>query len=231
MAQDSVLNSIIGGQNVVNRFNAIVVASVNSGIVWTRDNKPFGEMADTYFNTISPYPDYTTPFSGQINAQSIYDAALTVCRELSVVRKLRARLNVTQTGSSPWNKSTASANQTYNPPATGGVPGGIVYDQTEVANMSASYRQTISSIGRDDVISGEIITRAGIQGGGVPIYLPSPAAPQTQNPSGYVGQTLTGFFNACANTLSTLRNNTTTVTITVCHASCHSSCHGSRSRR
>jgi len=229
MTQDSSLSPLIGGQNIVNRFNAIVVAEVNANIGWGLDNKPFGEMANSYFGgNTSGIPDYTTPLTGTITAQTIYDSATAAMRTMSSVRKLRARLNVTQTGSSPWNRSTASANQTYNPPATGGVPGGIVFDETQYAYMSTGYQQTVGTISRSDVQSSYIITRAGIEGGYVGLTLSDNT---TTNPSSFRGLALNGFFQDCRTKMIALKDTTTTVTITVCHASCHSSCHGSRSRR
>jgi hypothetical protein len=216
MTQDSVLYDPVNGANLYNRFNAIVVSNVNFGIEWALDNKPFSEMGDTYFGgNRAGFADLTGGFTGTINAQGIYDAAVGVLRTFSSVRKLRARLNVTVTGSSPWNTGSR------------GGPGGIIYDDTQVAFMSSAYQQTITAIGRSDMQANYVITRAGIEGGYVGLTL----ADGSQNPSSFRGLGLTGFFQDCKSRMDSLRNNTTTVTITVCHASCHSSCHGSRSRR
>lgn len=186
------LTDPIKPQNIVDRFADYVVATGNAGIVWGTGAKPFSEMPDSYFGggtsgksiEISGASISATP----ITATNIYNALVAETNRYTRIRTLRARLNVTGGGGNTGTRPSQ----------------GIVFDQTQVANMSTSYLLNIGSPNNAGVASGQVVTATNFE----------------------------NFFENLRTAYNTTsRNSTLQVDISVCHASCHSSCHGSRGRR
>lgn len=185
------LNNPVGTQNIVDRFADYVVATANSGIVWGTNAKPFGEFDSAYFggdtngrgigingNNINASP---------ITASTIYNTLVSETNAYTRIRKLQAKLNVTGGGGNTGSRPTA----------------GIVYDQTNVANMNTNYLQSVGSPANGGVASGQTISSGNLE----------------------------TFFNTLRTEYTNKRNTTVTIQVDVCHASCHSSCHSSRGRR
>jgi len=103
------------------------------------------------------------------------------------VRKQRAILNVTGSGGNTGSRPTA----------------GVIFDNTEVAQLRTGVRQTLGTISSTGVTTGDTIDDAALE----------------------------TYFGRLATEYTSKRNNTITDQVDVCHASCHSSCHGSRGRR
>lgn len=103
------------------------------------------------------------------------------------VRKQRAILNVTGSGGNTGSRPTA----------------GVIFDQTQVAQLRTGVRQTLGTISSTGVTTGDTIDDAALE----------------------------TYFGRLATEYTSKRNNTITDQVDVCHASCHSSCHGSRGRR
>ena len=122
-----------------------------------------------------------------ITASTIRSVLETETALYTNVRKQRAILNVTGSGGNTGSRPTA----------------GIIFDQTEVAQLRTSARQTLGSISSTGVATGDTIDDANLE----------------------------TYFGRLATEYSSLRSNVQTDQVDVCHASCHSSCHGSRGRR
>ena len=103
------------------------------------------------------------------------------------VRKQRAILNVTGGGGNTGSRPTA----------------GVVFDQTQIAHLRTSVRQSLGSIASTDITSGDVVDDTNLE----------------------------TYFGRISSAYSTQANNVVTDQVDVCHASCHSSCHGSRGRR
>lgn len=103
------------------------------------------------------------------------------------VRKQRAILNVTGGGGNTGSRPTA----------------GVVFDQTQIAHLRTSVRQSLGSIASTDITSGDVVDDTNLE----------------------------TYFGRISSAYSTQSNNVVTDQVDVCHASCHSSCHGSRGRR
>jgi len=122
-----------------------------------------------------------------ITASTIRSVLETETALYTNVRKQRAILNVTGSGGNTGSRPTA----------------GVIFDQTEVAQLRTAVRQTLGSISSTGVTTGDTIDDAALE----------------------------TYFGRLATEYSSLRENVQTDQVDVCHASCHSSCHGSRGRR
>ena len=103
------------------------------------------------------------------------------------VRKQRAILNVTGGGGNTGSRPSA----------------GVVFDQTQIAHLRTSVRQSLGSIASTDITTGDVVDDTNLE----------------------------TYFGRISSAYSTQANNVVTDQVDVCHASCHSSCHGSRGRR
>jgi len=122
-----------------------------------------------------------------IDASDIRSVLETEAALYTNVRKQNAILNVTGGGGNTGSRPTA----------------GVVFNQTEIAHLRTSLRQTLSAISAADVESGDIVDDSNLE----------------------------TYFGRIASEYSNKANNVQTDQVDVCHASCHSSCHGSRGRR
>lgn len=125
--------------------------------------------------------------SDTITASTIRSTLETETALYTNVRKQRAILNVTGGGGNTGSRPTA----------------GVIFDQTQVAQMRTGVRQTLAAIDNTGVTTGDTIDDANLE----------------------------TYFGRLATEYTSKRNNTVTDQVDVCHASCHSSCHGSRGRR
>ena len=122
-----------------------------------------------------------------IDASDIRTVLETEAALYTNVRKQNAILNVTGGGGNTGSRPTA----------------GVVFNQTEIAHLRTSLRQTLSAISAADVESGDVVDDSNLE----------------------------TYFGRIASEYSSKANNVQTDQVDVCHASCHSSCHGSRGRR
>ena len=122
-----------------------------------------------------------------VTASSIRSTLETEAALYTNVRKQRAILNVTGSGGNTGSRPTA----------------GVIFDQTEVAQLRTAVRQSLGSITSTGVTTGDNIDDTALE----------------------------TYFGRIATAYTTARNNIQTDQVDVCHASCHSSCHGSRGRR
>jgi len=122
-----------------------------------------------------------------ITASTIRSTLETETALYTNVRQQRAILFVTGGGGNTGSRPTA----------------GTIFDQTEVAQLRTSARQTLGSISATGVSTGDTVDDANLE----------------------------TYFGRLATEYTSLRANTVTDQVDVCHASCHSSCHGSRGRR
>ena len=122
-----------------------------------------------------------------VTASSIRSTLETETALYTNVRKQRAILNVTGSGGNTGSRPTA----------------GIIFDQTEVAQLRTAVRQSLGSITSTGVTTGDNIDDTALE----------------------------TYFGRIATAYTAARNNIQTDQVDVCHASCHSSCHGSRGRR
>ena len=122
-----------------------------------------------------------------VTASTIRSTLETETALYTNVRKQRAILNVTGGGGNTGSRPTA----------------GVIFDNTEVAQLRTSARQTLGSISSTGVATGDTIDDANLE----------------------------TYFGRLAAEYTSLRSNIQTDQVDVCHASCHSSCHGSRGRR
>ena len=132
------LTSPIEEQNIVNRFADYVPPAANTGIVWHTGSRPFSEMAASYFGGNSSgralgISGANIKNNGElIDASGIQDTLEAETFNYTSIRNLRARLNVTSSGGSPYN--------------TGSRPSpGIIFDQTAMAYLNTNYRQTLGT--------------------------------------------------------------------------------------
>lgn len=198
------LNNPISTQNIVDRFADYVTATANASIVWGTNARPFGEFVAGNMPGATPALPNAEPFGGDtsgraigingssinatpITASTIYNTLVTETNAYTRLRRLQARLNVTGGGGNTGSRPTA----------------GIVFDQTNKANMNTSFLQSVGSPANAGVASGQTISASGLE----------------------------SFFTNLQTAYGTARDTTFTITVNVCHASCHSSCHGSRGRR
>ena len=122
-----------------------------------------------------------------VTASSIRSTLETETALYTNVRKQRAILNVTGGGGNTGSRPTA----------------GVVFDQTQIAHLRTSVRQSLGSIASTDITSGDVVDDTNLE----------------------------TYFGRISSAYSTQSNNVVTDQVDVCHASCHSSCHGSRGRR
>jgi hypothetical protein len=190
----TVLTTKVTASNLYNYFSSYVRDTSNANIVWGTNNLPFPEMpVDTFGGSTSGKNliNKLQPVKGdKINALTIYTQLLELTTHYTTNRKLRAKLNITGDGGNA-------------PAGPKGPSGGIIFDDTQKANLSVLYEVNVG-VTNENILSKKLISKNNID-----ILF---AAMRTSYNSVY-------------------RNNTVTLTINVCHASCHSSCHGSRIRR
>jgi len=206
------LNNPIEEQNLIDRFADYVTATANSGIVWG-SNAPGPSYTDVNGTTYSAFSAGSNSaansigvalFGGTtsgpaisisgssitgdpINAGTIRTTLENETALYTNVRKLRVQITIDGGGGNTGTRRST----------------GVVIDDTQVAHMATSYRQSLGTVSTNQVVSGAQITVSGLQ----------------------------GYFSNLQSAYNTARNNVHTYTATVCHASCHSSCHGSRGRR
>ena len=133
------LTNPVNKQNIVDRFADYVVATGNSGISWGTNARPFAEFTSQFIG-YEPLGGNTTGKSIEITGESISGTTITAATIYSTLmaettrytrlRFLRARLNVTSSGFSPYNTGTRPTP-------------GVIYDQLAKANMSTGFQQTI----------------------------------------------------------------------------------------
>jgi len=206
------LNNPIEEQNLIDRFADYVTATANSGIVWgtnalgpsyTDANgttySAFSQASNTAANSVgialfggtTAGPGISVSGSSitgnPISASTIRTALENETALYTNVRKLRVRITISGGGGNTGTRRST----------------GLVIDDTQVAHMATSYRQSLGTVSTNQVVSGAEITVSGLQ----------------------------GYFTNLQSAYNTARNNVHDYQATVCHASCHSSCHGSRGRR
>lgn len=187
------LTNPVTPQNIVDRFKDLVTDVANTSIVWGTDNKPFSEMPDSNYagttsgTTISIIGSNIGVTGNLITASTIKSILETETALYTNIRQQRAILNVTGGGGNTGSRPTP----------------GVIYDQTNVANLSTDNRAAIGSISSSNVDSGQTISSSNLE----------------------------TYFANLATAYNTIRTTAVTQQIDVCHASCHSSCHGSRGRR
>ncbi len=198
------LTSPISTQNIVDRFADYVTATANASIIWGTNARPFAEFTAANMPAATPSLPNAEPFGGTttgraigitgtninatpITASTIYNTLVSETNAYTRIRRLNARLNVTGGGGNTGSRPTA----------------GIVYNQTNKANMNTSFLQSVGSPANGGVASGNEVSVTNLQ----------------------------AFFTNLQTAYATARDTTYTITVNVCHASCHSSCHGSRGRR
>ena len=220
------LTSPVAGSNLVARFNDFTVLTANSGIAWGTNVRPFAEF--TAANMPAPYTG-TEPFGGtkagmgtltgnqglttadEIDGSELYDKFVALTATYTRIRRLNAQLFIRSSGGSPWNTGSRSG------------PGGTIANVSNVAHMNSDFAQSAATISGNidagDLVSGEVITKTGIDGVG------------NATAGTYQGQSLYGFFKSCRDAYTLARADEIAIVISVCHASCHTSCHTSRIRR
>jgi hypothetical protein len=176
----------INADNIFATFEEYVGLQVRDGIVWGTNNQPTYDttiIVDSgYFGggTDGPDPTYyggdLTPVDNRIVASGIYSVLLNQTRLYTSVRNLRAWLV----------KSSYTGDYT-------------LYDQTNKAYMSDTYRQTLTTPQPTNLKRDKIINAT----------------------------TLESYFTTLQSVWSTKKNNTYTVQKVVCHVNCHASCHSS----
>lgn len=191
------LNDPINTQDIVDRFVDFVTTTADNQLpVWGTNARPFSQMPTSYFaGTTTQTIALQGLNAGQlgvtgalIQASPVYNSLLAETNRYTNIRNMRAILNVTGGGGNRGSYSSP----------------GIKYDQTRLAYMSTSYRQSLSGIaGSNTIATGYIISRSDMD----------------------------AFYTGLQQAFLAARNNTATVQINICHSSCHSSCHGSRGRR
>ena len=188
------LTNPIEEQNVVDRFSDYVTDTANSGIVWGTNSLPFTEMPSSNFAGttagVSINPNLAADLitnNNLITASRIYDVLVNETQQYTNIRKLKAVLFVEGDGGNTGSRPTA----------------GSVYDQTSVAHLSTSYRQSLSTVANNNTSTGNTVGVTQLQ----------------------------GFFTNLQTEYNAKRNTIQTIQVDVCHASCHNNCHGSRGRR
>jgi hypothetical protein len=191
------LNDPINVTDIIARYQDFVTAAADNQLpIWGTDAVPFSQMPTSYFagtttqpvNLIELDSADLVPSPDIIDGSDVHNALLTETNKYTNIRQMRAILNVTGGGGNRGSYSSP----------------GVIYDQTRLAYMSSSYRQSLSSVAGSNVIAtGYIISRSDLE----------------------------TYMQGLENAFLAARNNVQTVTINICHSSCHSSCHGSRGRR
>ena len=132
------LTSPVEEQNIVNRFADYVPPAANTGIVYHTGSVPFAEFSTSYFGGNSSgralgISGASIKNNGElIDASGIQDTLEAETYNYTSIRNLRARLNVTSSGGSPYN--------------TGSRPSpGIIFDQTAMAYLNTNYRQSLGA--------------------------------------------------------------------------------------
>jgi hypothetical protein len=212
----SLLNPV-SRAGLVARFNQIVTEEVNVQIQYTLFNKPFPEAENAWFAQppgSSGVADLSSSALGAndptITPGDVTSVFINATRAMTRVRNATMTVNVIATGGSPWNQSAG--------------PKGIGYNLTVsgISNLNPSRSgvlQTLTNVGTADIVSGNLITRNGLDG------------TLSGNPN-FGGAVLpSGFFQNLFDRWEGRSTNTVTLNTRVCHASCHGSCHGSRGRR
>jgi len=188
------LTDPIARQNIVNRFADYVRGAANSGISWGTNAYPFGEfsvLAYVFGGTTAgkaiEIDGNSLGAAGTVaNANTVYNVLIAETTRYTRIRLMRALLFVDGGGGNTGSRPTP----------------GYVYDGTAVAHLNSGYQVNVSA-GRDNVFSGNTMTRVG-----------------TAN-----------MFNNMRAAYNSIRGSAVTFQVNVCHASCHSSCHSSRGRR
>ncbi len=154
MGRATSLTNPVSGTNVTDRFNAIVMPTVTSGINYGTNAKPFPEAPNSFFGgSTSPGTglDFSNTLSGEINAADLISVMETLTGTVTNIRSANFKLNLTSSGSAPYNVSAG--------PRTGSP--GIIENVTGKSYLSTSYRQTISI--SSGPASEDLITRNSIQ--------------------------------------------------------------------
>jgi len=132
------LTSPIEEQNIVNRFADYVPPAANTSIVYGTNSVPFGEMSTAFFGGTTggrglAISGGSIKTNGElIDASSIQDTLEAETFNYTSIRNLRAQLNVTSSGGSPFN--------------TGSRPTpGVIIDVTNIAYLNTSYRQGLAA--------------------------------------------------------------------------------------
>jgi hypothetical protein len=187
------LTNPVAAQNIVDRFKDLVTDVANTSIIWGTNNKPFSEMPDGNYvgNTTGASISITGTNIGVtgniITASTIKSILETETALYTNIRQQRAILNVTGGGGNTGSRPTP----------------GIIFNQTEVANLTIDNRASLGVVDASNVNSGQIIDSSNLE----------------------------TYFANLATAYNTIRTTAVTQQIDVCHASCHSSCHSSRGRR
>lgn len=132
------LTSPVEEQNIVNRFADYVPPAANTGINYGTNSVPFGEMSTSFFGgttggrSIGINGNSIKNNGELIDASGIQDTLEAETFNYTAIRTLRAQLNVTSSGGSPYNTGTRPTP-------------GIIIDVTGIAFLNTSYRQTLGA--------------------------------------------------------------------------------------
>ena len=154
MARATTLTNPISGSNITDRLNSILLTSVNNGINYGTDNKPFSEVPNSYFGgTTSGISDFGSALTSQsvIDANGLIEAMENLTASCTNVRSANFTLRLTSSGSAPWNVSAG--------PRVGSP--GIIENATGKSHLATNRRQTISISGGP--ASEDTITRDSVQ--------------------------------------------------------------------
>lgn len=149
-------NVTITPQNLVDYYKEFVVDVANSNIAWASNAKPFNEFdgallaGSTSGRTIGINGSNVGSAGNLIDASDIYDVIKAETANYTMIRNLRARLNVEGGGGNTGSRPTP----------------GIVFDETKKAYMNSSYLQTfdIPTIPAGDVVTDNTITASSLEG-------------------------------------------------------------------
>lgn len=210
------LTNPIKAENIMARFADYVAATANGSIVWADNANPiYTDPTDNSTHEVIPDSSLGASTSGisptvigsadgtLIRATDVVTALVNETNRYRNIRQVRARLNVTGAGG---NKPAGPVNVNT---ANNSTPLGVVYDDTQVAYVTDTYR------------TGVIATTSS----------PNPADYNIADNQKISVTNLQSYMDALKTAYTTARDTSTDITTDVCHASCHTSCHSSRSRR
>lgn len=187
------LTNPINAQNVVDRFADYVTTTVNTSITYGTNALPFSEAPTSWFGGttsgvgIGVTGASVTPGGGIVTAQNIYNTLVAETATYTNIRNATLQLFVQGGGGNTGSRPSP----------------GTVVNVTNKTHLATSYRQTLSTVADNGVITAGTITATGLE----------------------------GFFQNLQDEWAAKRDTGVTLVHTVCHSSCHSSCHGSRGRR
>lgn len=143
-----ILVNPISKQNIVDRFADYVSDYQNNQVVYGTDNLPFAQAStSTYGGTTAGRPLGITGASipgVEIDSSNLIATLEGECYEFTAIRKQRARLLMTTSGTGEPNPR-------------------VDFDNTEVAYLTTAERLALDGINASDVEEGDIITATGME--------------------------------------------------------------------